>query len=102
MTGIVISYNALHIAHIPVYVNCCQKLAYILYLLTECLSTLRVNRIVPQQVTVLFERGTAPCRVDDDGIAVVIFKYVNIMSGQVSSTFTLSTVDVQGSAAILL
>src|SRR5579883_1497553 len=82
--------------------DACQELADILYLCAEGCGPLRIDGIVAQEVAVFFQVGTAACRVDDDGVAVVRLEHVDIVSCQRTALFALAGVDVQRAAALLL
>src|SRR6266568_9904 len=52
-------------------------------------------------MSIFFEVGATACRVDDNYVTIIWLKYINIMTGELSSTFCFTCVNMQSSATLL-
>src|SRR5712692_9311337 len=52
-------------------------------------------------MSIFFEVRTAACRVNDNCITIIWFKYIDIMSGKLPSTFCFTCMNMQSSTTLL-
>src|SRR6266446_5576002 len=78
-----------------------EPLAQIFHPCAEFPSSLRPAEVVAEQLAVLFKRGAAAGRIDDDGVEVKRLENFEVAPGAIPGAFEVATVGVESAAADL-
>ena len=102
MTGVLISNSHFQGGEFTHKAEIAEKLRGILDDRAESLRLLRVDRIVAQQMVVLFHGGAAAGGVDDDGIDISVEESIDVAPGHLSRRRAFAVVKVERTATDLI